>query len=288
MLGPPGEARPIVEATGCLSRNAASSGRDEVGRASSEGPGTLSYHSRVPTPDLVARFRAARSDRTLVVLEGFHAIKHAIRFGAAFESIVTSDVAVVAALAERLAPDVVAALIATTVEVPHDIFSSLSPTPPETGIIAVARRPGPAAPRPDAPIVLLESPAHSGNIGAVVRVAAAAGAAAVITTGSNDPWNPGALRGSAGLHYALPVRQGDVAQFADRELIAIDPDGAPLARGRIPDSAVLAFGSERSGLSPGLLDRAARRLALPMEPGVSSLNLATAVAATLYHWRLAR
>jgi TrmH family RNA methyltransferase len=45
---------------------------------------------------------------------------------------------------------------------------------------------------------------------------------------------------------------------------------------------VLAFGTERDGLSPELLDRADARLALPMRPGVSSLNLATAVSGVLF------
>jgi TrmH family RNA methyltransferase len=51
---------------------------------------------------------------------------------------------------------------------------------------------------------------------------------------------------------------------------------------------VLAFGSERSGLSPGLLSAAHRSIRIPMQPGISSLNLATAVAVVLYAWRLAR
>ena len=139
-----------------------------------------------------------------------------------------------------------------------------------------------------APIVLLESPTHSGNIGAVVRVAAGAGAAAVVTTGPVDPWNPGALRGSAGLHYALPVLRTPTGEFADRIVVAIDPAGDDLVPGGIPDNAVLAFGSERSGLSPGLLSAAHRSIRIPMQPGVSSLNLATAVAVVLYAWRLAR
>ena len=51
---------------------------------------------------------------------------------------------------------------------------------------------------------------------------------------------------------------------------------------RVPERAVLAFGTERAGLSDALLARADARVALAMAPGVSSLNLATAVAATLY------
>lgn len=243
--------------------------------------------------DLVTRFRTARTDPALAVLEGFHAIKHAIRFGAAIESVATSDTAVLQSLANRLAADVAPALGVLAREVTREVFEELAPAPPETGVIAIARRrlttiAEVASIGTAAPIILLESPTHSGNIGAAVRVAAGAGAAAVVTTGPVDPWNPGALRGSAGLHYALPVLGTPTGQFADRIVVAIDPAGDDLIPGGIPDNAVLAFGSERAGLSPGLLAGAHRRIRIPMQPGVSSLNLATAVAVVLYTWRLSR
>ena len=128
-------------------------------------------------------------------------------------------------------------------------------------------------------MVLLDAPRHPGNVGAAVRVAAAAGAAGVLVTGARDPWAPAALRGSAGLHFALPVGRVD-APPAGRPLVAVDPGGAPLAT--LPDDAVLAFGSERHGLGAALLARADARVGIPMRPGVSSLNLATAVAVALY------
>ena len=53
-------------------------------------------------------------------------------------------------------------------------------------------------------------------------------------------------------------------------------------RGSVPERAVLAFGTERDGLSDDLLARADPRLALPMSRGVSSLNLATAVSGVLF------
>jgi TrmH family RNA methyltransferase len=81
------------------------------------------------------------------------------------------------------------------------------------------------------------------------------------------------------LHFALPVGRVD-APPADRPLAALDPAGAPLAA--LPADAVLAFGTERHGLSPALREQAALRIAIPMRPGVSSLNLATAAAVALY------
>jgi TrmH family RNA methyltransferase len=120
----------------------------------------------------------------------------------------------------------------------------------------------------------------------VIRVAAAAGAAGVLTTGRHNPWHPDALRGSAGLHFGLPVHRIRAVPTLDRELVALDPTGAPFVPAEIPAAAVLAFGAERDGLSDDLLAQATRRVALPMSPGVSSLNLATAVAATLYALKL--
>jgi TrmH family RNA methyltransferase len=217
---------------------------------------------------------AARDDPGLVLLEGFHALKHAQRFGAEVLAAVTSDPDGLKRLAEELAPDLDLAGIEPVAP------SVLGPRAHHTRVLAVARRPpfDPGALGPGR-VVLLEDPRHLGNVGAVVRVAAAAGAAGVLTTGVRDPWDPAALRGSAGLHYALPVGRVDVPP-ADRALAALDPEGAPLAA--LPAGAVLAFGTERHGLSAALRLRADVRVAIPMRPGVSSLNLATAVAVALY------
>jgi TrmH family RNA methyltransferase len=162
---------------------------------------------------------------------------------------------------------------------------------PRGQVVAVARRP--AQPDPDTVlagsghVILLEDPRHLGNLGAVVRVAAAAGAAGVMTTGRLNPWHPDALRGSAGLHFALPVHHLRAIRTGGRQLLAFDPEGERLAPDALPRAAILAFGTERDGLSDEVLSRAHRRVALPMAPGVSSLNLATAVAATLYALRFA-
>lgn len=231
----------------------------------------------------LAEVSQARRRRELVVLEGFHALKHAIRFGGEILGAWTADSEELEGLRARLAPD-----IRLSVDVVER--AALARVVPRAQVVAVARRP--RQPDPDSVlagpghVVALEDPRHLGNLGAVVRVAAAAGAAGVMTTGRQDPWHPDALRGSAGLHFALPVHHLRAVRTGDRELVALHPDGAPLAPAGFPDQTVLAFGSERAGLSDELLARATRRVALPMAPGVSSLNLATAVAATLYALRL--
>jgi TrmH family RNA methyltransferase len=223
------------------------------------------------------------------VVEGFHALKHALRFGAQLEQLVAADPEELERLAERLAPDLRGAFRRLAQPVPAAAMNAITEHP--THAAAIARRPDvdPGAVLADArpsPLVLLEDPHHLGNVGAVVRVAAAAGAAGVLTTGTADPWDPAALRGSAGLHFALPVAQVDDLAVLDRPLIALDPGGDELDPARLPERVLLAFGTERHGLSAGLLERADERLRIPMRPGVSSLNLATAVAAVLFAWRL--
>jgi TrmH family RNA methyltransferase len=244
--------------------------------------------------ELIPRFGRARRDPSLAVLEGFHAVKHALRFGAAIVELVTRDAAELHRLAALLAPDLADRLVALARETSSEVFSKLAPLPPSTGVIGLAERPRDDAakalgPYAAGPVVLLEDPRDLGNAGACVRVAAAAEAGAVLTTGGHDPWHPDAVRGSAGLHFALPVvRLQSLGELAasGRELLAVDPAGEPLDPLRLDPGAILAFGTERYGLSDELAARAAASVSIPMRAGVSSLNLATSVAAVLFAWRL--
>jgi len=237
--------------------------------------------------ELARRFRQARGDERLALLEGFHALKHALRFGAEIELVAAVDPEDLERLAAELAPDLAGRFRALAQRIDAAELERLVPRAPRTQVVAIARRPPFRI--PDAgPVVLLEDPRDLGNVGAVVRVAAAADAAAVLTTGVHDPWDPAALRGAAGLHFALPVARAEEAALAGRPLLALDPEGDVLDPAQLPLNAVLAFGTERHGLSDELLARADARLRLPMRPGVSSLNLATAVAAVLFAWRLSR
>jgi len=243
---------------------------------------------------LIRRYRSARRDPRLAVLEGFHALKHALRFGAEVLEAVAADPEELRGLEGELAPDLGGALAERTTPVGVEIVAELVPQAPRTGVVAIARRPEldlgtVLADRRPEPLILLEDPRTMGNMGACVRVAAAAGAAGVLTTGPNDPWHPDALRGAAGLHFALPVAGIEgIGKLppSDRPLVAIDPGGEDLRPAELPPRAILAFGTERYGLSAELLERADARLGIPMRQGVSSLNLATAVAAVLFAQRL--
>ena len=213
-----------------------------------------------------------------VALEGFHAVKHALRFAPSL----VRRVAVVSrpkalALCSSLAPDVLELLSALAVE---------EPVNHPTGVCGVADRP--ACDRTvlsarQAPLLLLDDPRHPGNAGAAVRVAAAVGASGVAVLGALDPWHPAVVRGSAGLHFALPVLSCSLAEVSG-PVLALDAGGDRLRW--VPDDAVLVVGSERVGIGAEVRARADAVVSLPMRAGVSSLNLATAVSAALYAWRL--
>ena len=209
-----------------------------------------------------------------VELDGFHVVKHALRFAPELvDDVVVADPAGARVLCERLAPDLTDLLLgrARTAPVEH-----------HTGVRATGLVPsydGGVLRSRSAPLVLVDQPRHAGNVGAVIRVAAAAGASGVATTGMLDPWHPAVLRGSAGLHYALPVLRIDASDLRG-PMVVLDADGDRDAA--LPPDAVLVVGSERAGVGADLRARADLVLALPMRAGVSSLNLATAVAAALY------
>ncbi|HEY6730556.1 MAG TPA: TrmH family RNA methyltransferase [Solirubrobacterales bacterium] len=237
------------------------------------------------------RFRTARRDSQLTVVEGFHALKHSLRFGAELVEAVAVDPAALEEMAAEFAPDLVDQLADRVETIDRETLAELVPLVPHTGVAAIARRPAVdvaaalADPSPT-PAVLLEDPRNMGNIGACIRVAAAADAAALITTGENDPWHPDAVRGAAGLQFALPVAAVESLPQSDRPLFAIDPEGEELAPDRLPRRAILAFGTERHGLSSEVFERAEGRVSIPMRAGVSSLNLATSVAIALFVMRM--
>lgn len=243
--------------------------------------------------EIEQRWRAAVPGA--VLLDGFHALKHAVRFGADVRVAVATDRKAVLEMARELSGDIADRLDALVVDVPEATLRKLVPRLHPTGAAALAVPPAADAvravfdrtPRP-APVVVLENPRNLGNVGAVIRLAAGFGVTGVATTGTLDPWHPNVVRGSAGLHFATAVARFDPDDLPAGPVHVLDPHGEDLRRVVLPDDAVLVFGTERHGVSPEMRSRAARRVAVPMQPGVSSFNLATTVAMALFRWSQGR
>ena len=121
----------------------------------------------------IDRFRRARSDQTLAVLEGFHPLKHAIRFGAELLEVVAAAGGDLDELVAEYAPDGAAAIDEHVRVIPPDVFAKLAPVTPPTGVIAIAKRPKVSLNQildnqDPAPVVLLENPRNLAPLAAVI------------------------------------------------------------------------------------------------------------------------
>jgi TrmH family RNA methyltransferase len=229
---------------------------------------------------------------TLIALEGIHALKHAVRFVAMIMDVVTDDKEQALANADLLAPELRPLIERRARVVSTAEFRSLSGQPVPTHVIAYAKRPDwdldEALPQANRPTILLDDPRNSKNLGAVIRVAAATNAAGVLVHGPVDVCDPAAVRGAAGLQWAVPAVSSeslltDLDPFrAQFKLVGLDADGTPFDPRSCPGPTIFAFGSERSGLSAAVRERCDQIVSLPMRPQVSSLNLATTVSAVMY------
>lgn len=234
---------------------------------------------------LIDYFQKVRSDPADAVIEGVQALKHAARFKAEFHQIITTDISQLSTLLKELAPDISLMILNQAREVDENVFQKLSPQPPRTKVIATAKRKNYQFKKIESSklLVFLEDPRDLENIGAVIRVSAAAGVAGVAISGPADIWHPAVIRGAAGLQYAVPVFKSTLLDASkNRPIISLDPIGKPIKKTSVPNNALLVFGTERYGISQATLKKSDHIVRLPMKEGVSSLNLATSVAATLY------
>ncbi len=128
------------------------------------------------------------------------------------------------------------------------------------------------------------------NVGAVIRTAAAFGAARVVLlSGASHPFHPRASRAAGSGLFQVPLLTGppvDRLDTGDVPLIALDTTGPELSKTPFPERFGLVVGVEGPGLPAHLRQGERRRIA--MQPGVESLNAATAAAIALYAWSLER
>ena len=172
--------------------------------------------------------------------------------------------------------------------------AALSETVTPQGLVAVCRLTQPSlaellAGRPRLLAVLVE-PNEPGNLGAIVRTADAAGAAAVVLDGGADPYNGKSVRASAGSLFHLPLVSApaeDVLAASELTSLATTCAGR-VSLDELADDGSLAaptawlFGNEARGLPEELLRRAGRTVRVPIYGRAESLNLAAAAAICLY------
>ncbi len=237
------------------------------------------------------RLRQERGDRAL--LEGPDLIAEAAAATIELELLVATPDFLAGSEGRRLQ----GLLPRRPLEIAPALLAELTDAETPRGILAAARLPrGGAETLPvDRGIYLyLDGIQHPGNLGALARVAEAAGARGLaLARGSVHPNHPRALRAAAGSLLRLPVAIGCAAAELAARLAPVDPawvaltphGGRSLWEVELPASVVLVVGAEGPGLDPQLERRAALRLRVPMAPPVESLNVTVAAAVVLFELR---
>ncbi len=238
--------------------------------------------------------RLRRSKGELALLEGPHLVEEALAAGIAVEEILTTPAFLDSAAGRRLA----AAFPVTPLAVSPELLEDLTDADSPRGLLAVARLPRRGVEAlpvlAGRPYLFLDGLQDPGNLGALARVAEAAGAAGVaLSPGCAHPNHPRALRASAGSLLRVPVAVEAEPDTLDRRLGAARPrwtalvprGGEDLYSASLEGTLVLAVGAEGPGLSPALLARIDLRLTVAMEPPVESLNATVAAALVLFEAR---
>jgi len=170
------------------------------------------------------------------------------------------------------------------------LFKRLSTVETPTGILAAIARPQPAPSKLDATCVLLEDIQDAGNLGSILRSAAAAGVGEIfLSKNSVDAWSPRVLRAGMGAHFLLNIHEDSdliaiAREFKGKVLAADQKASASLFDADLRGAVAFVLGNEGGGLSEGLVGAADRTIAIPMAQGTESLNVAASAAVCLFEW----
>ncbi len=179
--------------------------------------------------------------------------------------------------------DAVPAVDADVIEVTDNVLEAIAPTETPRGPITVIAVPD-AAPLVAAPTVVLWEVATPGNVGTLIRTAAAFGWN-VTMHGGADPWSPKVLRAGAGAHFLVPISEADGigALWAAglTPVATVSTGGVPPAAFETSIPVALLIGNEAHGLPQAVVDACEAALSIPIE-GLESLNAAVAGSIAMY------
>lgn len=180
-----------------------------------------------------------------------------------------------------------------TAAVTEQEFRSAAETESPQGVLAIAeipdRRLDALAGKARLRLLVLDGVQDPGNVGTIIRTAAALGADATIALpGTVDLWNAKVIRGSMGAsfhHHCMHLQLAELTSFLAAEGIALwgtDAAGTPVGEVVPPARLALAVGNEGAGLSSSLREHVTQSVSLPISASVESLNVAVAAGVLLY------
>jgi len=240
------------------------------------------------------RRRKAREREGVFVVEGIRAVEELLRSRLVIRGLLVAPKLIDSPRGVALVENARAKGVEVA-DVDEKEFRSAAETDSPQGIVAIAETPvrtvETLASSGALRLLLLDAVQDPGNVGTIIRTAAALGAHATIALpGSVDVWNAKVVRSAMGAHFHHPAFHAsweDVQAFLARTatpLWAADADGAMLAD-RGPVRLALAVGNEGGGLSPAIRGAAQRVISLPITTMVESLNVAVATGILLYELR---
>ncbi len=169
------------------------------------------------------------------------------------------------------------------------LFGELTELKTPSGLLALIELPPPhIAPAHSRFCILLEDIQDPGNLGSILRTAAAAGCdAAFLSAGCADVWSPKVLRAAMGGHFALSIHEHadlfNVAAVFEGTIFATSLQATSSLYGcTLTGNSAFAFGNEGAGLSLALTNVSHQLITIPMPGKVESLNVAAAAAVCLF------
>jgi RNA methyltransferase, TrmH family len=242
------------------------------------------------------RRRKARERAGLFVAEGVRAVEELIRSPLAIRGVLTAPQLAEAPRGASLLASLTARGDIETAELSERDFASAAETESPQGVLAIAEIPERSladyAGVSPLTLLVLDAVQDPGNVGTIVRTAAALGATATVALpGTVDLWNAKVVRSGMGTHFFHPAFHATAESLATfladsrAELWCADAKGEAVGARPRPVRLALAVGNEGSGLTPATRERADAFVALPIAPGVESLNVAVAAGILLHALR---
>lgn len=229
--------------------------------------------------------RRTREQERLFVAEGDRWLQELQRTGTRPHLILTTP----SWLADPAHTTLLAQLDAPHLPVNEAVMASASNTQTPPGVLAVVSQPAWQLPENPSLLLVLDQVQNPGNLGTMIRTAAAAGVSAVLLSpGCVDTYNPKTVRGGMGAHLRLPVLRQSWEQIAAalRSLsvwvASVEHPATPYTQINWQEPATLIIGSEAHGAGNEATKLARGHVTIPMHADTESLNAAVAAAVILF------
>lgn len=222
----------------------------------------------------------------VMVLEGIHLLQAALEAGVHVEQVFFNLRA--RGRPEVMALDAAVGGSARRYGLEDGLLARVSALASAPEVLAVARRPVPDRPEAGASRLLLEDIQDPGNMGTILRSAAAAAVTEVfLGAGCVDVYSPKVLRAGMGAHFALSLHEQadlvtELQSFAGTRLVTSLAGDRSLYAQDLRGPVAFVFGNEGAGVSPALHDAADARVRIPMPGQAESLNVAMAATLCLF------